>query len=242
MQELIKLVNAIPAHKALNNAFYSKWTEKPLPIEHIAIFVRNYGEFTWCFPEALAGLIINSQNIQARVEYTKILYSELGYGKVEKVHSYLFEKFFSALSEKMGRPGYLSMENLKRSVPLLEITKKLTKDEKNLYSQNSSVGAGAQLALECQAYNMISQLYEGARNYANLWPSQSNFHEACEFFYIHIGSAEKDHKDEALSAINNIVKADAFLIKQAIYGLNAHLNLFAEFWDALSTEMDTVRI
>jgi pyrroloquinoline quinone (PQQ) biosynthesis protein C len=240
MQELIKLVDIIPTHKALNNKFYSQWVAGKLPIKTIAIFVRNYWEFSWSFPEALAELIINSQNVIARVEYTKILYSELGYGKVEKAHTALFEKFFSDLSEKIGNPNYLSIQHLKNNFPLLEATKKLTQGEKLLYSENLAIGAGAQLALECQAYNMISLLYEGARNYADLWPNISSFHESCEFFYVHIGSAEKDHKEEALAAINSVVKTDPALIQQAKYGFNEHLNLFADFWDTLSMEMETL--
>lgn len=242
MNELIKLVDAIPTHKALNNRFYSRWTSGKLSIEQIAIFARNYWEFSWCFPEALAELIINSQDVTARVEYTKILYSELGYGKVEKAHSSLFANFFSDLSEKSGKPNYLSIQNLKKYIPLLEITKKLTQGEKLLYSQDLAIGAGAQLALECQAYHMISLLYEGARNYANLWPNISSFHESCEFFYVHIGLAEKDHREEALAAINNIVKTDTALIQKATYGFNKHLNLLADFWYGLSMEMEAEKV
>ena len=158
MQEIIKLVETISVHRALNNRFYSKWTANPLPIEHIAIFARNYWEYTWHFPESLAGLIVNSQNLMARVEYTKILYSELGYGKAEKAHSFLFEQFLCDLSEKMGIPDYFSIQNLKEKYPLLEVTEKLIQGQKRLYSQNLAVAAGAQLALECQAYSMIAKL------------------------------------------------------------------------------------
>lgn len=239
MKELINLIDLIPTHKALDNNFYSKWVAQPLPIEDIAIFALNYWEFSWRFPETLARLISNTQVIHARVEYTKILFSELGYGKAEKAHSVLFEKFCDDLAEKLGKPGYLSIENLKRRMPLLDETIKLTEGEKNLYSQNIAVGAGAQLALECQAYNMISLLYEGARNYAHLWPNLSSFHESCEFFYIHIGSAEKDHREEALSAVTSIIKTDDLLAEKAIYGFNEHLNLFANFWQAIAEEMES---
>jgi hypothetical protein len=238
LHELTCLVDTIPTHRALNNAFYSRWVAKPLPIEKIALFARNYWEFSWHFPEALAGLIANSQNISARVEYTKILYSELGYGNAEKVHTFLFEKFCSDLSSHMGRPGYLSIENLKKNVPLLETTKKLIEGENNLYTHNLAMGAGAQLALECQAYGMISSLYDGARNYATLWPTSSSFHESCEFFYIHIGSVEKEHRKEALAAVNSIAQTDVALIKDAIAGFDQHLKLFADFWETLANEME----
>lgn len=236
MQQLIHLIEQLPAHEALKNKFYSRWVKTSLPIESIAVFALNYWEFSKQFPTTLAQLIVNTQDVSAQVEYTKILYSELGYGKTKKAHSVLFQNFCRDLAEKMGVPGSLSLEHLK--IPLLAETIQLIEGEKNLYSQDVAIGAGAQLALECQAFNMLSMLYEGARNYADMWPSLSDFHESCEFFYIHIGSAEKDHREEALAAVENIIKSDPVLLKKAIYGFNEHLNLFANFWKAIGVEMD----
>lgn len=233
MQDLTHYINNIKSHKALNNGFYTEWMTKQWPIEYIALFARNYWEFSWNFPKVLAELIIHTTDNASRLEYTKILYSELGYGQKDKIHSHLFEEFLTNLSEKMGRPHYLSLENLQKNFPLLQTTTQLIEGEKKLYSENLAVGAGAQLALECQAYLMISQLYEGARNYMNLWSNISSFHESCEFFYIHIGSAEKDHREQALTAIHSIIKYDPQLTQQAIYGFNKHLELFANFWDGL---------
>lgn len=238
MQKIINLIENLPFHEALNNDFYRQWITAPLSIESIKIFVLNYWKFSKEFPKTLATLIANAQDIQPQIEYAKILYSELGYGKAEKAHSVLFENFCNDLAMKMGKPGYFAIENLKKKTPLLEETIQLLEGERILYSQDIAVGAGAQLALECQAYSMLSFLYEGARNYSSLWPSLSNFHESCEFFYIHIGSAEKDHREEALSAVKSIIKSDPELIKKAIYGFEEHLNLFANFWKAIADKVD----
>lgn len=233
MQALIELIDAIPTHKAFNNDFYLKWTSNPLPIEHIAIFARNYWEFSWNFPKTLALLIANVSDLSARVEYTKILFSELGQGKYLKTHTKLFEKFISDLTQRMKAGDSLLIRNLIKNSSILEETKALIEGEKELYSKCPSIGAGAQLALECQAYSMISLLYEGARNYKHLWNNQDSFHESCEFFYVHIGSVEKDHREEAITAVNSIIKTEEDL-KHAIYGFNTHLDLFADFWNALS--------
>src|SRR5690606_19211891 len=108
-----------------NNNFYSRWVAMPLSIENIGIFVLNYWTFSQEFPKTLATLIANTHDVHSQIEYTKILYSELGYGKADKAHSILFENFCKDLAERMGKPGYLSIENLKKKMPLLDETLKL---------------------------------------------------------------------------------------------------------------------
>jgi pyrroloquinoline quinone (PQQ) biosynthesis protein C len=91
---------------------------------------------------------------------------------------------------------------------------------------------GAQLALEWQAYTMLRKLYDGARNYLPLWSNPDEFHEACEYFYTHIGAAEKDHKKESLNAVRRYARDDE---SQALIidGYYQHLKLIADFWAGL---------
>jgi hypothetical protein len=37
-------------------------------------------------------------------------------------------------------------------------------------------------------------LYEGSRQYIDVFETLDEFHEYCEYFYVHIGEAEKDHR------------------------------------------------
>lgn len=233
MIELLNLlVEKVHENEALDNDFYNKWIEAPVSTKIICLFARNYNEFTSCFPGVLAQLIANTKQLSARVEYSKILYSELGNGQLEKAHPILFEKFCNDLLGHMCVPGALNMKDLEKQVPILDGTINLINGEKKLYSGDIFTAVGAQVALEAQAYNMICQLYEGARNYLHLWPNKSSFHESCEFFYAHIGAAEKDHKVEALAAANKIIQTDEELEK-AIYGFKKHLELFSNFWKSL---------
>lgn len=236
MSKLENLLNSIKKHKAIDNPFYEKWTLRKLPLDKIAIFARNYWEVTYRFPEALTTLILNIDNLVARAEYTKTLYSEMGNGVADRVHSVLFEKFCLELSEKFGKKDFLKMDNLKDDFILLPETIELIKGQKELYSSSYSISVGAQLALEWQAYTMIRQLYEGARNYMNLWEDQDEFHEACEFFYAHIGVTEKDHKLESMKAAQKIMN-DGVRFEEIEYGFHAHLNLIANFWDAVARDM-----
>jgi pyrroloquinoline quinone (PQQ) biosynthesis protein C len=237
MNGLAYLLEGIHVHKAVNNGFYQKWMGAKLTIEQIAIFARNYWELTYRFPEALATLILNIDDIHTRTEYTKTLYSEMGNGNSKRAHSVLFEKFCNDLAKYLGHENYLTMDSLKTSVFILSETTSLIARQKELYSQEHPIAAGAQLALEWQAYTMIRQLYEGARNYMGLWPSQDKFHESCEFFYVHISSAEKEHKEESITAALNIITAGGQFTKIE-YGFKMHLNLIAAFWGAIAFEMD----
>jgi pyrroloquinoline quinone (PQQ) biosynthesis protein C len=240
MNDLVYLLEKIHNHPAVNNHFYQKWMETKLAIEQIAIFVRNYWELTYRFPEALAALILNIDDTHTRTEYTKTLFSEMGHGNSKRVHAVLFEEFCKDLARYLGRENYLTIAFLKTSLILLPETTNLISWQKELYSQEHSIAAGAQLALEWQAYTMIRQLYEGARNYMDLWPNQDKFHESCEFFYVHIGPAEKEHKEESMAAAFKIIEADGQFNKIE-YGFKKHLDLIASFWNAIAFEMDGIK-
>jgi uncharacterized protein len=64
---------------------------------------------------------------------------------------------------------------------------------------------------------MLLKLYEGSRTYAPLWSDPEEFHEACEYFYIHIGEAEKEHKIQSLVSTGQYVHfdEDLKLVKKA---------------------------
>jgi hypothetical protein len=65
-----------------------------------------------------------------------------------------------------------------------------------------------------------------------LWPEQDEFHEACEYFYVHIGAAEKDHKVESLRGVERYTANDGDL--EAVFsGYSRHLQLIADFWDGI---------
>ena len=114
---------------------------------------------------------------------------------------------------------------------MLPSTQDLIEGERELY-QDALKSAGAQLALEWQAYTMLRQLYDGARNYLPLWSNPDEFHEACEYFYTHIGAAEKDHKQESLKAVKQYA-ADEASLARIIEGYNRHLKLISGFWEGL---------
>jgi pyrroloquinoline quinone (PQQ) biosynthesis protein C len=234
---LEELLREITSDSALENDFYNKWMSEIFTIEQLEVFVRNYGAFVRAFPNAMATLIGTTDDLEAKSEYVKTLYSEMGYGNPAKAHSVLFKVFFNELSNKLGENGRLDPDRLEEEVEMLPTTRELIDGEQELYS-DSQMAFGAQLALEWQAYTMLRKLYDGARNYLPLWSNPDEFHEACEYFYTHIGAAEKDHKDESLNAVRRYA-VDEQSLAPIIDGYHRHLKLFTDFWVGLHNAVTT---
>lgn len=231
-----KLVQNISFHSVVNNEFFDLWYGDCLSTKQIAVFARNYWEWAYQFPDAIALLLTISDDYIARAEYAKTLFSELGNGRAHKTHSCLFENFYDQLAAQVNPTNSLPLSQLRNALKPLPETLQLISWEKETYHTDRVVASGAQLAIEWQAYSMIRLLYEGARNYSSLWSSQDEFHEACEFFYVHIGEAEKQHKEESLTAAVQLVMNKADFAKLQM-GFERHLELITNFWRALANQI-----
>ncbi|HZN54794.1 MAG TPA: iron-containing redox enzyme family protein [Candidatus Polarisedimenticolaceae bacterium] len=226
-----QMLREITSHPALENDFYRAWTARPFGIRALEVFARNYGAWVKSFPDALAVLILSTDDLEAKGEYVKTLHSEMGYGHADKVHWVLLDAFLSQLSERMGHKSLLDRDRLEKNGDLLPTTLALIRGERELYAIEDRA-FGAQLALEWQAYTMLRKLYDGARNYLPLWKNPDEFHESCEYFYVHIGAAEKDHKDESLHAVKRYAR-DTESVARITDGYQRHLDLIAGFWGGL---------
>ena len=225
---LVQLLGEITSQPALENDFYCRWISGSFSIEELEVFARNYEAWVKSFPDALATLVSATDDLDAKGEYVKTLYSEMGYGNSRKAHSVLLDQFFEELSRKLGESGRLDRDRLEREIEMLPSTRELIEGERKLYG-DAHMSFGAQLALEWQAYTMLRKLYDGARNYLPLWSNPDEFHEACEYFYTHIGAAEKDHKEESLNAVQRYAR-DEESMAWIVEGYHRHLKLIAEFW------------
>lgn len=232
---LESLLLKITATPALDNAFYREWTSRRFSIPELQVFARNYGAWVRSFPDALAVLLVTTSDLEAKTEYVKTLYSEMGYGNATKVHSVLLSSFFKELARQMDHENKLDQEALAGAMGLLPGTTALIEGERALYG-DTQMSFGAQLALEWQAYTMLRKLYDGARNYLALWANPDEFHEACEYFYAHIGATEKDHKEESLKAVKRYA-VDQQALDRIAEGYNYHLELIANFWQGLHGEI-----
>ena len=227
------LLTNIIHHPALNNDFYNEWMTRKFTFDELTVFARNYGEWVKSFPDALAILLVVTGDIDAKTEYVKTLFSEMGYGNAEKVHSVLLNNFFKELARKVApeRQGEIDWDHLQKTVDLAPTTQQLIQGEQDLY-RDPQMSFGAQLALEWQAYTMLRKLYDGARNYLPLWSNPDEFHEACEYYYAHIGATEKEHKEESLKAVKRYATSEESLAKM-MEGYHRHLDLIFNFWRGL---------
>ncbi|MBX7232283.1 MAG: iron-containing redox enzyme family protein [Bdellovibrionales bacterium] len=237
-QELNKLVDGVKNSHALENSFYTMYLNKKLNPEQLKTFVLNYGEFVRSFPLVLKRLIQTTDDPVAKAEYEKTLFSEMGDGDPERVHYKLFINFYNDLARYMGLPEKsMDHRQLRIEGEVFPETKQLIDGEFDLYTKrNRSIAAGAQLAQEYQAYGMLTKIYEGSRQYVNLWPDLMEFHESAEYFHAHLGAAEKNHRHEALDGALNQINSDQDLA-DAKFGYHEHLKLFNCFWERLATEL-----
>src|SRR5215510_11428977 len=121
-ERLGQLTSGIASHRAVNNRFYRRWMSGPLTIEGLKVFVRNYGSFIVSFPNAMAAIILVTDDLEAKTEHVKTLFSEMGYGNSQKLHSVLFDNFFGELARKMGCEGCLDRSHLAATTELLPST------------------------------------------------------------------------------------------------------------------------
>lgn len=232
MRDLQELLAQVPTHPALVNPFFERWTSKTLPPKKVLLFAVNYFFWTRSFPNTLASLILETTDWEAKLEYCSTLFSEMGYGNPEKIHWRLFKKFAEDFLRRYRTEPVVLEEEEKTLV--LPATHTLIQKEHQLYlADRPGIRVGAQLALEWQAYSMLRKLYEGALLYRSLWADNPDgFHEACEFFHVHLGTAEKDHKQESLRAAEKALQSGASFDDIA-RGLSNHLALLSEFWHEL---------
>lgn len=228
MANLTDMLETIRDHQAVNNSFYNAWLTKQFTGEQLQVFAGNYASWVRSFPDSLAILVQATKDIDAKVEYSKTLHSELGYGNPTKAHCVLLDAFLISLGRRLRVEEDIA--HALSGCQALPPTRALIDGERRLYGHpDRRMAVGAQLALEWQAYTMLRKLYEGARNYASLWQDEDEFHEDCEYFYAHIGAAEKDHKVESLRGVEKYVSGNSDL-DQVLAGYNEHLALIANLW------------
>jgi hypothetical protein len=241
-RKIQSLAHSVFAHNALNNLFYERWMGGVLPLGDVEVFARNYLARTTQTSRMVALSFVGTDDLYAQVEIVKNLYSEMGYGNPEKAHLALLESYLiDLLSRLAGRP--YSMDEL-MALPVLESTRSFSREQLSLYTDgghsNPRHVLGTLLAQEWLAYSMLTRLYEGARNYQHLYASNDEFHEHCEYFYIHIGDAEKEHKIQAVKAATQECTTDQH-VDEVSASFNRFLDVTAQYWEGITCAMPHVR-
>ena len=233
------LAQTVFSHGALNNGFYQRWLNETLTFAEVEIFARNYWARTRRTATMVALSLLRAKTLQARVEIVKNLYSELGGGDVHKAHSALLQRYLLDLLSRLAMRPY-SLQELEAG-PLLASTQLFIDEQDALYAphglgRSESHVLGALLAQEWLAYSMLTRLYEGARNYQYAYKHNDEFHEHCEYFHIHIGEAEKEHKVQAVeaAAVECCTQED---FAGLCVGFNRFLAITEHYWQGIAVAM-----
>ncbi|MGB9278925.1 MAG: iron-containing redox enzyme family protein [Pseudonocardiaceae bacterium] len=223
------LVGGIPDHPAISNEFYDRRTPA-------AAGVRRTVHGSYMNASVMVALsVLNTENLEARVECVRNLYSEYGNGDASKAHLVPLENFFADMLSRASGATVTSADM--HAAERLPTTAAFSAGQRELFtSDDQRTVQGALMAQEHLAYSTLNRLYEGTRNYKHLYDNDDAFHEACEYFYIHIGEAEKEHKAEAIAPASAVCQSEADFDVVAA-GFNRFMDLTARYWAGVNTAM-----
>lgn len=225
-----ELAESSASHAALNNSFYELWQARALSADQVELVGVNFYERIARSVDRIAWAALRMTDAGARAETVENLNDELGHGDPARSHAPMVRRFFELLVSRMrGQPVRFE----KFTAPVLPATHELNNLGMELFSSvYPEQAAGALLGQEWHACVQPVYLYEGARNYLNYFRGLDEFHENCEYFYLHIGSAEKEHKIRLISAVARMCRTTEQL-ERLKYGFNAYLALLAAQWAEL---------
>ncbi|WP_371476993.1 iron-containing redox enzyme family protein [Kitasatospora sp. NBC_00315] len=223
------LARGCSEHPALRNPFYELWMAQELTADEVELVAKNFYERVRRTPVRIALAFLNMTDIAARAETVENLYDEMGLGNPRKVHSVILKDFFETL---LGRLRGHAVDLDTVAAPLLPSTVRLIEEgEKVFSSPYPQEVCGALLAQEWHAYPQLVHLYEGVRNYRGHYELEE-FHENCEYFYLHIGATEKEHKIHSLSTAAKACRT-AEDVAHIERGFTTYLDLLAENWNEI---------
>jgi pyrroloquinoline quinone (PQQ) biosynthesis protein C len=220
-------------HPALRNPFYPLWMEQELTADEVELVAVNFYARVRRTPIRIALAFLNMTDIAARAETVENLYDEMGHGNPAKVHSVILRDLLQTLLSRLrGRDVDLDAVQ----APILPSTLRLIEESEKLFnSPYPQEVCGALLAQEWHAYPQLVYLYEGVRNYRKYFELEE-FHENCEFFYLHIGATEKEHKVHSLSTAAKACKT-AEDVEHIERGFTRYLDLLADSWAEIYREL-----
>jgi pyrroloquinoline quinone (PQQ) biosynthesis protein C len=226
LRRIESLACGVAEHPAAKNSFYDLWMSRELPVEQVELVAKNFYERVRRTPVRIALAFIHMQDLAARAETVENLSDEMGAGDPSKVHAVILREFFETLLSRL-RGAPVDFDEVE--APLLTSTVRLIEEgEKVFSSPHPQEVCGALLAQEWHAYRQLVCLYEGVRNYRGYFGLEE-FHENCEYFYLHIGATEKQHKVHSLSTAARACRTEVDLVHLE-RGFTTYLDLLAENW------------
>ncbi|WP_019633310.1 iron-containing redox enzyme family protein [Actinomadura atramentaria] len=236
-ESIRELAGSVRRHPALENDFYRHWLSGPLPYRQVEVFAREFYARTIDTTAMIALSVLHTDDLAARVERVKHLYTEYGNGDPDKAHLLLLERMLTGLLGRL-RDGRYTVQELRSGTARPE-TRAFGDARRALFTDpDARVVQGALLAQDALAHATTVRMYEGMRNYKHLY-EEEEFHSACEYFYVHICEAAKTDRAELVAAAAAVCH-DEVDLAQVRRGFDGVLDLTAAYWAAVHRAMRAV--
>jgi len=179
-------------HGAINNPYLDRFQTGDLTDQELREFSVEFYNFARFFPKILVSQLVNTEDEAVADELTKVLYSELGDGRVKNRHELLYRDFLRTIGidvhEAMSRP-------------MLASTRAYIEGMEQLYSSgNHFLALGASFGLENMAITMWDHLIPGLRRlkqtrYPDMDMTYFTFHRELE-------CTHEEAMQKAVAAVN----------------------------------------
>jgi pyrroloquinoline quinone (PQQ) biosynthesis protein C len=230
LQRIGELIELPQAKRIFDNRFYGEWLGTDFSADEFAVFAVNYYHRVYATTRRISIAMETIDDWQSRIQLLHNISDELGHGVEENVHALVVLRWMEGLYGRLG--GKSSFRELVQTTELLPQTERFIQATEDLCRASPRSASGALLAQEWHGYNQIAILLDGFLRYRALY-EPIEFHDSSEYFYVHLGRAEKEHRDQAITIAGRHCQTEADFddVRAAFF---AYLGLLAEFWDAIA--------
>ncbi|HXI04039.1 MAG TPA: iron-containing redox enzyme family protein [Candidatus Saccharimonadales bacterium] len=205
-------------HGAINNPYLDRFQRGEIAEADLRDFAIQFYGFVKHFPRILATLLANTPDPRAADELCVILASELGDGKPERRHEYLYHRFLESIDidPRTALSGGMEPE-----------TEDFVRGMAELYGHRDyGVALGASFGLENMAITMWDHLLPGLRKLKDR-PERAKMDIG--YFTFH-RELESQHEDGMESALAGSTELEVDSLK---YGIETMLNYLQRMWMGL---------
>lgn len=224
------LAETVYTHAALCNRFYAIWRSERLHRADFERFAVNYFARVYATTTRLSIALSSIQDWESRIELLHNLSDELGHGVKENVHVLVLFRWLYSLHRALG--GVEDFRDILEQSRPLATTRRFIDETNEICRAGPREAAGILLAQEWNGYTQIAYLLDGFAQYRSLYEPR-HFHDVCEYFYVHLGRAEKEHQVQASCiAARHCHSEEDFAVIASSF--NTYLDRLSDFWNGIA--------
>lgn len=224
LHELTRWAESAPV---VSNSFYRRWVGTRLTSAQFEVFAHQYYARVKATVGRLGASFCSLQDPRDRIQIWHNIGDELGHGDRDRIHSVLFRRWAESLLGKLQASEGGAISGW-RSQHLIPTTRTFIAETQRLCSASGPSAAGALLAQEWHGYHQIAVLMDGYALYRGLYDLEE-FHDMAEYFYVHLGRAEKEHRTQAIDIASRILE-DRPCFAEVERSFMTYFDLLNDFW------------